>query len=264
VLRKKLINGEPHYLIKWKDYPECENSWEPLSGLEHLPIIAEFEAQQEADLQFVTPLPQICPLLKCASCGCVLDYLGSTHVCGLSLCGECKEEEFQCKCPPEEEARWQPLVQAVKDQVDALLVYCPNKRHGCSRVKKMGELQSHLDLDCRFTSTCDLCGEFVNQSQLPRHKRDVCSQRGVQCPWCQKEGIAKQIDEHERDLQLCVKGFANLANHPLVKTSNNSKLKRKPENSKDFIVDDEYEEPESKRRVEKQYQKWRAKRGRRG
>lgn len=41
---KKIINNKMYYEIKWKDYPETENTLEPyenLKGVQHM--IAEFE-----------------------------------------------------------------------------------------------------------------------------------------------------------------------------------------------------------------------------
>ena len=33
ILDKQLIDGEPHYLIKWKDYEHSDNTWEPMEHL---------------------------------------------------------------------------------------------------------------------------------------------------------------------------------------------------------------------------------------
>lgn len=34
VLAHSLIEGKDHYLVKWKNYPHDDNSWEPTSNLQ--------------------------------------------------------------------------------------------------------------------------------------------------------------------------------------------------------------------------------------
>lgn len=41
---KKFVHGKPHYFVKWENYPESENTWEPLVNLENvLYLVKEFE-----------------------------------------------------------------------------------------------------------------------------------------------------------------------------------------------------------------------------
>ncbi|XP_055353844.1 proteoglycan 4-like isoform X2 [Paramacrobiotus metropolitanus] len=46
ILGKRVLNGECQYRILWKDYPESEASWEPVTNLQCDDILAEFEAEE--------------------------------------------------------------------------------------------------------------------------------------------------------------------------------------------------------------------------
>lgn len=43
VVDKKSIGGKVHYLLKWKNYPDSENTWEAEEGLQCPELIEEFE-----------------------------------------------------------------------------------------------------------------------------------------------------------------------------------------------------------------------------
>lgn len=45
VVDKRVINGHVQYLLKWKNYPDSENTWEASDGLQCPDLIAEFEKQ---------------------------------------------------------------------------------------------------------------------------------------------------------------------------------------------------------------------------
>jgi transposase InsO family protein len=48
ILDYKLVRGKPRYLIKWKDYPQSENTWEPRAELKHLRAFEEFHRRNPA------------------------------------------------------------------------------------------------------------------------------------------------------------------------------------------------------------------------
>jgi hypothetical protein len=57
ILDKKTVKGADLYLVKWKNFPEKFNSWEPIDHLEgSQPLIAEFEKLRAAD-SVATPTP---------------------------------------------------------------------------------------------------------------------------------------------------------------------------------------------------------------
>ncbi|XP_031616853.1 heterochromatin protein 1-like [Contarinia nasturtii] len=43
ILDKRFISGKPHYLIKYKGYPDSENTWEPIENLNCKRLIQKFE-----------------------------------------------------------------------------------------------------------------------------------------------------------------------------------------------------------------------------
>lgn len=43
VLDKKVVGGKVHYLLKWKNYPESDSTWEAQEGLQCPELIEEFE-----------------------------------------------------------------------------------------------------------------------------------------------------------------------------------------------------------------------------
>lgn len=47
ILDKRTKRGNIEYFIKWKDFPEDDNTWEPVGNLNCDDLIEEFEAQQE-------------------------------------------------------------------------------------------------------------------------------------------------------------------------------------------------------------------------
>lgn len=45
VVDKRVVNGHVQYLLKWKNYPDTDNTWEVSEGLQCPELIAVFEKQ---------------------------------------------------------------------------------------------------------------------------------------------------------------------------------------------------------------------------
>jgi hypothetical protein len=56
VVSKKTIKGQPLYLVKWKNYPSSENTWEPIEHLENVKwMVDEFNKTGDAPKPVIKP-----------------------------------------------------------------------------------------------------------------------------------------------------------------------------------------------------------------
>ena len=46
IVDKRMKKGKPEYYVKWKNWPDEDNTWEPVDNLECEDLIAEFEKNQ--------------------------------------------------------------------------------------------------------------------------------------------------------------------------------------------------------------------------
>lgn len=143
-------------------------------------------------------------------------------------------------------------------QVANALVPCTFRGEGCTAKMKRSELSDHLDFLCKYSGECSRCGELMPRHNIDLHWDSYCRKRKIQCQYCEREIIADEQEDHSNNLLICVKGIANLHEHPLVRKHYrmpDPKIAEDPED--DFIVADDAPEPESKKKTEKQWEEWR-------
>ena len=46
IVKKRIVEGKVQYLLKWMNYSESENTWEPVENLDCPDLIEQFEQQQ--------------------------------------------------------------------------------------------------------------------------------------------------------------------------------------------------------------------------
>lgn len=65
LLKQRFHNGDPHFLVKWLDFPSSQNTWKPLTNILDKRLIANFYKQHPRARQLRDPdyVPRVAPLL---------------------------------------------------------------------------------------------------------------------------------------------------------------------------------------------------------
>lgn len=217
--KKETITGETVYWMKWKNWSEEHNTWEPIENLVECEELIE-------------------------------NYNNGTQ-----------PSPITASIDSDEDQGWFPVSKAIVNEIHQLPVICPNRDYGCEQDIKAGELKQHVEFNCNYSAQCYECEQFVKESMLKYHKQNLCPQRTVECPYCHTKDKCVVIDEHEKDIRLCLKVCAvDMIQHPLVKSKSSKEMSETQEDDcSDFIVPDRFKEKESKHKIAKQYDQWRRK-----
>lgn len=143
-----------------------------------------------AEFQFVKDLAEDYQCLVCAK---VLEEPHLTDCCGQHFCRACLEQWFQKKqkkiCPHCRSTTFSHMRSLpLKRKIDALEVYCPNKKEGCAEIVKLEALNDHKS-GCGFARVLcpQRCGQWILCKDLLQHCRSECSLRMIKCKYCGKE-----------------------------------------------------------------------------
>ena len=155
----------------------------------------------------------------CMICAKVLNEPNLTDCCGQHFCRVCLEQWFEknerkicphCRSTSFSYMRYLPL----KRKISFFQVYCTYQEQGCDVISTVGELDAHKGV-CSFASlVCSQgCGETVLRKEMPRHCKEECLKRKVQCQHCGKMDYflvisGKHMKTCEEYPMRCPKGCA--------------------------------------------------------
>ena len=140
------------------------------------------------DYEFVTPPPKS---LECSIC---LLTLRDPHViscCGNEFCQVCIEcvKRDNKPCPLCNEQNFTTLLhKKLVREVNALVIYCPQKELGCDWKGELGKVYGHLYPEHDGINGCGYviiscsydCGMQLQRQKLREHKMEICPKRPVE------------------------------------------------------------------------------------
>ncbi|XP_064389173.1 TNF receptor-associated factor 5-like [Halichondria panicea] len=133
---------------------------------------------------------------QCTLCTNILTDPVLTGCCGQPFCNGCLKNwlKKQRTCPHCQNANSRFIKDLqMKQAIDSLKIYCPNRSKGCDKITTLSECNQHLE-KCLFVevSCTKKCGERMLRKELQDHE-DNCLNRLVKCKYCNTEGMHKEI-----------------------------------------------------------------------
>lgn len=142
---------------------------------------------------------ELSDFFKCPICRhCLKDPMQTP--CGHRFCQECIDQVLHSSQPicPLDRTELSKNVfpdAACRRQINALKVYCSNKRSGCMWSGEMSDEASH-QASCEYGKiTCKLCNEEILRTNESKHKGE-CPKRLVPCKYCLQEMNYQSLESH--------------------------------------------------------------------
>ena len=133
---------------------------------------------------------------QCTICTNILTDPVLTGCCGQLFCSGCLKNwlKKQRTCPHCQNANSRFIKDLqMKQAIDSLNIYCPNRSKGCDKIPTLSVCNQHLEKCLFVEASCTMkCGEKMLRKDLLDHK-DKCRNRLVQCQYCNTEGMHKEI-----------------------------------------------------------------------
>ena len=141
----------------------------------------------------------------CKVCNCVVREPNLTVCCGQHYCRSCitkiVENGKPCPNPECREATFNTVLDKnYHRRILALRVHCTMKDRDCQWTGKLGQLDTHLDVnsgDCQYVDVeCpEKCGQQVQKHQLVTHIVDKCLMRDFTCMHCGFKATYEVVSE---------------------------------------------------------------------
>ena len=100
-------------------------------------------------------------------------------------------------------------VKMIQNSVAKLNIKCPLLRD-CNWNGNLFEADQHLTTCVHFLIKCDKCQQTLPRGETDTHKAKICAMREIECDFCGKYGIARELDDH---LTFCLEYLISCPNN---------------------------------------------------
>ena len=143
-------------------------------------------------------MEELSDFFRCPICRyCLTDPMQTP--CGHRFCQQCIEavlHSSQPVCPLDREQLDNVFPDAAcRRQINALKVYCSNRRSGCTWSGEMIDETSH-QASCEYGKiTCEFCSEKIIRVDVAKHKEE-CPKRQISCKYCSQKMDYQSLESH--------------------------------------------------------------------
>ncbi len=146
----------------------------------------------------------------CKQCKHVAKEPNTTSCCRKCFCESCIKNNDACPFCKQDgfKATRNP---AFEDKIQALIVHCTMKDHGCKWTGQLQYLDTHFTNECLVDRVkCDRCTENVPEYNLNTHLANECPEREFSCKYCSFKATYKIVSEQH--LNICTYFILNCSN----------------------------------------------------